>query len=444
MYFQISDASTCEQFKLFVKHTFIQVQRPNVEASFTHRRRKSEPPSPWHVQSTAPTEFHLRSLPRRGTPICSTPSSSSSAAGDELGDTDSIEMNAFGSCCSNASYIDVEDAVSVSSGSMLHGRPAFSHTSTACPSEADGTTPEDVAMQEASWPYVANTHVDDSAWAWPSSVQGTLQQACESSHPTMVCGITASVLSTASKMQHPRTVYSIGSELLSTVNPRVQTSPCGSGATDDIGFSCVGGADAAESHTTVMVRNLNKRLTQSDLVQRINEMGHRGLYDFAYMPMNFREEGNFGYAFVNFRSPTLAVNFTSQACIVEQDSADDSQRWQTSWSTCQGIEQNIERYRNSPLLHEVVPGDSKPTMFDERGGQLQFPSATKAIRKPRIHRLTRNDKPNADKAQKKGSDSSPEPSPKASKEDGNSTEEHRTGRNKQSHPGRAGSCKRES
>merc|ERR1719377_181029 len=51
--------------------------------------------------------------------------------------------------------------------------------------------------------------------------------------------------------------------------------------------------------TTVMLRNIPNRYTQGHLVNLLDENGFRSLYDFVYLPMDFRNGVNLGYAFVN-------------------------------------------------------------------------------------------------------------------------------------------------
>merc|ERR1711916_247075 len=49
----------------------------------------------------------------------------------------------------------------------------------------------------------------------------------------------------------------------------------------------------------------------------------------------------------------------------------------------QGLEDNVERYRNSPVMHEAVPAQYKPLLFDG-GVPVAFPAPTKSIRFPRL------------------------------------------------------------
>jgi len=136
--------------------------------------------------------------------------------------------------------------------------------------------------------------------------------------------------------------------------------------------------------TTLMIRNLPSCLTQTGFVQHFIDAGYRGLFDFVYMPMNFRAQGNFGYAFVNFISHDIAAHVVMEMLSLEHDDASSSERWTSAWSSSQGFSENIDRYRNSPLMHERVPYDCKPALYDCNGNRMSFPQPTKTISKPRI------------------------------------------------------------
>jgi len=147
-----------------------------------------------------------------------------------------------------------------------------------------------------------------------------------------------------------------------------------------------------ENRTTVMVRNIPSHLSQAAFVTELIARGYRGLFDFVYMPMSLRsnEYGCFGYAFVNFTSASLALQLKRQLQLLE---ADDKE-WRVVWSSCQGLAANVERYRNSPLMHDSVPADCKPALYDEHGDQVKFPAPTKNIQKPRIHHRMNSEKQN--------------------------------------------------
>jgi hypothetical protein len=57
------------------------------------------------------------------------------------------------------------------------------------------------------------------------------------------------------------------------------------------------------------------------------------------------------------------------------------------WSECQGLQANVRKFRNSPLMHKSIPLDCKPTMYGLSGDRLPFPRPTKSIPRPRIRRV---------------------------------------------------------
>jgi len=156
------------------------------------------------------------------------------------------------------------------------------------------------------------------------------------------------------------------------------SSPCGAAEKE---------ADkVTDGKTTLMVRNIPHDLSQLALVQYFIEQGYGGLFDLVYMPMNFRGHGNFGYAFINFRSHAIALQVMAEMRSFECDDSPGSRKFDGVWSTCQGLRANVERYRNSPLMHELVPSECKPAMYDHIGNQIPFPKPTKkSVSKPRIH-----------------------------------------------------------
>jgi len=95
------------------------------------------------------------------------------------------------------------------------------------------------------------------------------------------------------------------------------------------------------------------------LLQHVDEKGYAGLYDFFYLPIDFKSQACLGYAFVNLLSP-------EDACALMAD-FDGFSNWliptrkhcMVGWSNPhQGLQSNIERYINSPVMHKDVPDAS--------------------------------------------------------------------------------------
>mmetsp|Transcript_26386 Transcript_26386/g.68736 ORF Transcript_26386/g.68736 Transcript_26386/m.68736 type:complete len:373 (-) Transcript_26386:93-1211(-) len=136
---------------------------------------------------------------------------------------------------------------------------------------------------------------------------------------------------------------------------------------------------------TVMLRSLPSSFTRSMLFKLMDTEGFAGKYDFVYLPIDFRTHGASGFAFVNLVTAAEAMRFyrhfdgfarwpvalaTSKACSV-------------GWSDpYQGLDANVGRYRNSPLMHEIVPDSYRPVLFSD-GARVPFPPPTNKIKPPR-------------------------------------------------------------
>mmetsp|Transcript_27612 Transcript_27612/g.47959 ORF Transcript_27612/g.47959 Transcript_27612/m.47959 type:complete len:462 (+) Transcript_27612:69-1454(+) len=138
--------------------------------------------------------------------------------------------------------------------------------------------------------------------------------------------------------------------------------------------------------TTVMLRNIPNNMTRDQLDKLLKSHGFEGLYDFLYLPWDFHRLAGLGYAFVNFETHEYAQwaieHFQGFA---EWGFASDKV-CEVCWSTPhQGLHAHVERYRNSPVMHEDVPKKYKPLLFIN-GHRTPFPPPTKKIRAPRMKR----------------------------------------------------------
>lgn len=137
-------------------------------------------------------------------------------------------------------------------------------------------------------------------------------------------------------------------------------------------------APAELGPTTAMLRNLSTSCSLQSLIDLLDQNGFKSTYDFIYVPMKMLSDMSFGYAFVNFVSPEEARSFQ----VHFQGLIFDGQKLQVEWSKVQGLHSNVERYRNSPVMHPSRPVASKPMVF--KGGQaVPFPLPTQKIRAPK-------------------------------------------------------------
>jgi hypothetical protein len=146
------------------------------------------------------------------------------------------------------------------------------------------------------------------------------------------------------------------------------------------------GDDDDEQKTTVMFRNVPYNCTRDDLIGIMDSHGFRGLYDFVYAPADFRTKSGFGYAFINLSSHSVAQGFMEHFNGFSEWPTPASKVAEVGWSEPnQGLALHVERYRNSPVMHDGVPDEFKPALFKD-GQRITFPAPTKAIRAPRFKR----------------------------------------------------------
>lgn len=133
--------------------------------------------------------------------------------------------------------------------------------------------------------------------------------------------------------------------------------------------------------TTVMLRNIPNNLTRTTFLEILDKRGFAGHYDFVYLPVDFNSQANLGYAFINFISTGSAMAFWDAFDGFSWDGPSEKVG-QVIWCTThQGLQANLERYRNSPLMHDSVAENARPALF-RQGVRCTFPPPTKSIRAP--------------------------------------------------------------
>jgi RNA recognition motif-containing protein len=108
--------------------------------------------------------------------------------------------------------------------------------------------------------------------------------------------------------------------------------------------------------------------------------------DFLYLPIDFHTQSNLGYAFVNLERAEDARTFWDVFEGFNKWAMRSKKVGSLRWSECQGLEANINRYRNSPVMGEAVPDRHKPAVYSD-GQRMEFPPPTKPLRAPRIKQV---------------------------------------------------------
>lgn len=154
--------------------------------------------------------------------------------------------------------------------------------------------------------------------------------------------------------------------------------------------------EVKESGTTVMLRNIPNKYTQDTLLSLLDDHHFHRKYDFVYLPMDFRNAVNLGYAFVNLLTHAIALELMDSLQGYDAWSFESSKVCEVSWAhPHQGFEEHVERYRNSPVMHPTMPDEYKPMIFKD-GVRVAFPQPTKAIRAPKLRPVRERPNANAD------------------------------------------------
>jgi len=143
---------------------------------------------------------------------------------------------------------------------------------------------------------------------------------------------------------------------------------------------------SVEERTTVMLRNLPNNYTRDMLLAMLDAEGFAGKYDFIYLPIDFKTQACLGYAFVNLVTPDLVESFWAAFDGFSKWVLPSKKVCAVTWSgPHQGRGAHVERYRNSPVMHPMVPEVCKPLVFKD-GQRAPFPPPTKAPSAPRTRR----------------------------------------------------------
>ncbi|KAF5746374.1 protein MEI2-like 4 isoform X10 [Tripterygium wilfordii] len=129
-----------------------------------------------------------------------------------------------------------------------------------------------------------------------------------------------------------------------------------------------------DSRTTLMIKNIPNKYTSKMLLAAIDER-HRGSYDFIYLPIDFKNKCNVGYAFINMTDPRLIVPFY-QAFNGKRWEKFNSEKVATlAYGRIQGKAALVAHFQNSSLMNEDKR--CRPILFDtdgpNAGDQVPFP-----------------------------------------------------------------------
>lgn len=107
----------------------------------------------------------------------------------------------------------------------------------------------------------------------------------------------------------------------------------------------------AERRTSVMVRNIPNKYSQRMLLAAVDE-SFQGTYDFLYLPIDFKNKCNMGYAFVNFIDPATLAPFYKRFNGRKWDRFNSDKVCDLAFARIQGKHALISHFQNSSLMAE--------------------------------------------------------------------------------------------
>lgn len=139
-----------------------------------------------------------------------------------------------------------------------------------------------------------------------------------------------------------------------------------------------------DTRTTVMIKNIPNKMTDKNLIDFINDVCFRRI-DFLYLRMDFMNNCNVGYAFVNFMSVHDLLDFAKAKLGVKWNMCSSQKVLQMTYANYQGKEALVEKFKNSCIMDERESW--RPKIFyssgPKQGMPEPFPAPTHMKRKER-------------------------------------------------------------
>ncbi|GLJ44646.1 hypothetical protein SUGI_0938470 [Cryptomeria japonica] len=106
-----------------------------------------------------------------------------------------------------------------------------------------------------------------------------------------------------------------------------------------------------DTRTTIMIKNIPNKYTSKMLILAIDEH-HHGTYDFLYLPIDFKNKCNVGYAFINMTAPSHIIPFYQAFNGKKWEKFNSEKVASLAYARIQGKAALISHFQNSSLLNE--------------------------------------------------------------------------------------------
>ncbi|CBI30812.3 unnamed protein product, partial [Vitis vinifera] len=119
-----------------------------------------------------------------------------------------------------------------------------------------------------------------------------------------------------------------------------------------------------DTRTTLMIKNIPNKYTSKMLLAAIDEY-HRGTYDFLYLPIDFKNKCNVGYAFINMLSPSHIIPFYQAFNGKKWEKFNSEKVASLAYARIQGKAALVTHFQNSSLMNEDKR--CRPILFHSEG-----------------------------------------------------------------------------
>ncbi|CAN6331707.1 unnamed protein product [Urochloa humidicola] len=123
-------------------------------------------------------------------------------------------------------------------------------------------------------------------------------------------------------------------------------------------------AKGEDPRTTLMIKNIPNKYNCKLLLAVIDE-NHRGTYDFIYLPIDFKNKCNVGYAFINMTDPQHIIPFYKTFNGKKWEKFNSEKVASLAYARIQGRNALITHFQNSSLMNEEKY--CRPMLFHKDG-----------------------------------------------------------------------------
>ncbi|XP_012572206.1 protein MEI2-like 1 isoform X2 [Cicer arietinum] len=119
-----------------------------------------------------------------------------------------------------------------------------------------------------------------------------------------------------------------------------------------------------DCRTTLMIKNIPNKYTSKMLLVAIDEQC-RGTYDFLYLPIDFKNKCNVGYAFINMTDPGQIIPFHQAFHGKKWEKFNSEKVASLAYARIQGRSSLVAHFQNSSLMNEDKR--CRPILFHTEG-----------------------------------------------------------------------------